>query len=174
MTGLLEEYGVAVDLNEIADGPNYEVEDGIYEFEIGDVFVKEGTDKYPDRKWIVIEYLLGGDDGEGKKKSDWFQLPEDAEAPTAPELVKLGFYKQRLRDLGIPAERLNKVGRDDLVGLTGSLSIKTTKSKKDGKMYQNVSNVRLMVTEDAPVAKAPAAAKKAPAKTGAAKNPFAK
>lgn len=174
MTGLLDEYagkGV-LDLDDVPDGPNYEVDDDWYDFEIGDVFLKEGTENKPDDSWLVIEYLLGD---EGKKKSEWFALPKVPEDPTDAEKTKLSFWKTRLTSLGIAREDQNKVGRGDLVGLTGTLQVKTTKSKKDGKMYQNIYNVRVAeVEEEVEEAPAKAPRRAAPAKAGAVQNPFKK
>lgn len=184
--GLLDDYGIDLDG---VEAPSYDVEDGIYEFEIGDHYIKSGTDKFPDKSWIIISYLLGD---AGKTKDEWFQLPEDASNPTPKELEKLGYYKARLIDLGIPEEGLNSAGPDQTVGLRGTLHVAT----KNG--WQNVKNVKLdtdgenefsgvkstpdeaPAEEAAPAAKAPAA--RAPRQTPAARaaaagqrpNPFAK
>lgn len=175
MTGLLDEYagkGV-LDLDDVPDGPNYEIADDWYDFEIGDVFLKEGTDNKPDDSWIIVEYLLGD---EGKKKSEWFALPKDPDNPTDAEKTKLSFWKQRLDSLGVAPEDRNKVGRGELVGLTGTLQLKSTKSKKDGKMYQNIYNVRVaeVETTEEPEEAPRASRRAAPAKAGAVQNPFKK
>lgn len=170
--GLLDEYGLGeIDFDDVPDSPNNDVDDGIYEFEIGDVFVKEGSTAHPDLKWLIIEYLLGD---EGKRKSDLFQLPEDPDDITDAEMKKLSWYKSRLADLGIAPEDRNTVGRDDLVGLTGTLQIKSTKSRKDGNIYQNITNVH--VNESAEPEEAPAPAKKTAARrpATAVNNPFKK
>lgn len=155
MSGLFEEYGI--DPDEVPEAPSYDVEDGIYEFEISNSFDWVSDDE--DRSAFVIEYTVGD---EGKKTSEWFNLPEDASAPTEAEMKKLGFLKQRLLSLGIPREELGTVEKDDLIGITGTLQLKTTRGR-NGKDYQNVRNV----TVDDAEAEAPAApAVKAPAKKG--------
>jgi hypothetical protein len=129
--GLLDEYGI--DMDEI-EAPSFDVPDDIYEFEVTDFYIQDGTDNYPDRVWLVIQYSLGSG---GKSKSEWFELPADASAPTDKELQKLGFYKNRLRDLGIEDSQMNAVGPDDLIGKTGTLQVFT----KNG--FQNIKGVKL-------------------------------
>jgi hypothetical protein len=69
--GLLDDYGI--DTSEV-EAPSYELEDGIYEFELGDVYVKQGSQNFPDRSWVIMEYLVGD---EGKKQSELFELPKE-------------------------------------------------------------------------------------------------
>lgn len=181
--GLLDEYGIDLDG---VEAPSYDVPDDIYSFEVGEVYIQQGTEKLPDKVWIVISYLLGDS---GKTKNEWFQLPEDASNPTEKELEKLGYYKARLLDLGIDESAVNSVGADELVGIRGTLQVFT----RNG--WQNIKNVKLDTDdagneyaapaeeEAAPVAKAPArkpAVAKAPvaaqraAAAGVKANPFAK
>lgn len=181
--GLLDDYGIDLDG---VEAPNYDVPDDIYEYTIGDVYIQVGTEKHPDKSWICISFLLGD---AGKSKTEWFQLPEDASDPTPKELEKLGYYKQRLLDIGVDESAVNDVSRDDLVGLTGTLQVLTKGA------WQNIKNVKATEGDEpaeaaaapvakaakAPAAKAPAAAKTAstvPAARAAAAgvkvNPFAK
>lgn len=161
--GLLDDYGI--DTSE-ATTPSYDMEDGIYEFTVGDVYVKQGSQKYPDRSWVIIEYLVGD---EGKKQSELFELPQDPENMTDRERQKLGYYVARLMDLGVDRDEVNDVDRDDLIGVAGTLQLFSTAGKgaNAGKMFQNIKNVK--------VAKASAAPQPAQKKTRqtAASNPFA-
>jgi hypothetical protein len=161
--GLLDDYGI--DTSE-ATTPSYDMEDGIYEFTVGDVYVKQGSQKYPDRSWVIIEYLVGD---EGKKQSELFELPQDPENMTDRERQKLGYYVARLMDLGVDRDEVNDVDRDDLIGVTGTLQLYSTAGKgaNAGKMFQNIKHVK--------VAKASAAPQPAQKKTRqtAASNPFA-
>jgi hypothetical protein len=161
--GLLDDYGI--DTSE-ATTPSYDMEDGIYEFTVGDIYVKQGSQKYPDRSWVIIEYLVGD---EGKKQSELFELPQDPENMTDRERQKLGYYVARLMDLGVDRDEVNDVDRDDLIGVTGTLQLYSTAGKgaNAGKMFQNIKNVK--------VAKASAAPQPAQKKTRqtAASNPFA-
>jgi hypothetical protein len=161
--GLLDEYGI--DTSE-AEAPSYDMEDGIYEFTVGDVYVKQGSQAYPDRSWVIIEYLVGEN---GKKKSELFELPQDPENMTDRERQKLGYYVARLMDLGVSRDEVNDVNREDLVGLRGTLQLYSVagKGKNAGSMFQNVKNVK---ASKASSATQPAEKK---VRQTAASNPFA-
>jgi len=161
--GLLDEYGI--DTSE-AETPSYDMEDGIYEFTVGDVYVKQGSERFPDRSWVIIEYLVGD---EGKKQSELFELPQDPENLTDRERQKLGYYVARLMDLGVDRAAVNDVDREDLIGLRGTLQLYSSAGKgaNAGKMFQNVKNVKIAKASEAPQ---PAQKK---ARQTAASNPFA-
>lgn len=161
--GLLDEYGI--DTSE-AETPSYDMEDGIYEFTVGDVYVKQGSQKYPDRSWVIIEYLVGD---EGKKNSELFELPADPENLTDRERQKLGYYVARLMDLGVDRAAVNDVDREDLIGLRGTLTLHSVAGKgpNAGKMFQNIKNVKVSKASEAPQ---PAQKK---TRQTAASNPFA-
>lgn len=168
MPGIFEEFGLEIDFDDVPDAPDYEIEDGIYEFEIGDVFLKEYTKNDVAHNAMIIDFLLGD---EGKKKGEFFNLPDDLANPTAKEVAKMSFWKQRLESLGIAKDQLNSTKREDLIGLTGTL--KLAHDKKTGK-WQNISDVHVSGSpaESAPARNtAPAAAR--PARAGGVKNPFA-
>lgn len=160
---MLDDYGI--DTSEI-EAPSYDLEDGIYEMTVGDVYVKQGSQAYPDRSWVIIEYLVGE---EGKKKSELFELPADPENITDKERQKLGYYVARLLDLGVERAAVNDIDRDDLIGLRGTLQLYSNagKGKNAGKMFQNIKNVKITETSAAPQ---PAQKK---ARQTAASNPFA-
>ena len=170
MPGIFEEFGLEIDFDEVPDAPDFNVEDGTYRFEIGDVFLKQYTDKKTntEKNAMIIDFLLGD---EGKKKGEFFNLPDDLANPTPAELTKMSFWKQRLESLGFDKSQLNSIGRDELIGLTGTL--KLAHDKKTGK-WQNVSDV---VVDGAPEVSAPvrntAPAAARPARAGGVKNPFA-
>lgn len=160
---LLAEFGI--DASDI-EMPTYELEDGVYEFEVGSCYVKNGSQAYPDRSWIILEYII---DDTGVKKSELFELPKDPENMTDRELQKLGYWVSRCVDLGIPRERVNDIDGDDLIGVRGTLQLysQAGKGKNAGKMFQNIKNVK--------VNKASAASQPQPkvARKTAASNPFA-
>jgi len=161
--GMLDDYGI--DTSEI-EAPSYDLQDGIYEMTVGDVYVKQGSQAYPDRSWVIIEYLVGE---EGKKKSELFELPADPENITDNERQKLGYYVARLLGLGVERAAVNDIDRDDLIGLRGTLQLYSNagKGKNAGKMFQNIKNVKITETSAAPQ---PAQKK---ARQTAASNPFA-
>ena len=160
---LLSEFGI--DASDI-EAPSYDLEDGIYDFEVGNVYVKNGSQARPDRSWIIMEYLVGDN---GVRKSELFELPKDPENMTDREIQRLGYYVSRLMDLGIAREQVNDVDAEDLIGLRGTLTLysQSGKGANAGKMYQNIKNVR--------VNKASAASQPQPktARKTAASNPFA-
>jgi len=161
--GMLDDYGI--DTSE-AQTPSYDMEDGIYEFTVGDVYVKQGSQKFPDRAWVILEYLVGE---EGKKQSELFELPADPENLTDRERQKLGYYVARLMDLGVDRAAVNDVDREDLIGLRGTLQLYSSAGKgaNSGKMFQNIKNVKIAQTSEAsqPAQKS--------ARQTAASNPFA-
>jgi hypothetical protein len=161
--GLLDDYGI--DTSE-AETPSYEMQDGIYEFTVGDIYVKQGSQAYPDRSWVIIEYLVGD---EGKKQSELFELPADPDNLTDRERQKLGYYVQRMMDLGVAREAVNDIDREDLIGVGGTLQLYSTagKGKNAGRMFQNIKNVKVAKASEAPQ---PAQKK---ARQTAASNPFA-
>ncbi len=148
-TGLLADYGLTDDAYEdLPEGFGYSVADGTYEFEVGDMFIKEGWTDNDDARALIIEYLLSGEDSDGKdvdgkKVSDWFTLPpEDADPSeyTDQEKRNLRNMIDRFADFGVPRHLVNKVGPDEIVGLTGQLTLRTRqgKGKYKGKEFQNI------------------------------------
>lgn len=135
---LLSEFGV--DLTEVEE-PTYDLEDGIYEFEVGNAYVKNGSQAYPDRSWIIIEYIVGDT---GVRKSELFELPKDPENITDSEMKKLGYYVQRLVSLGIDRDKVNNIEGEDLIGIRGTLTLysQAGKGKNAGKLFQNIKNVK--------------------------------
>jgi hypothetical protein len=155
--GLLDDY--QVDLNEAPDGPDYDIADDFYQFVLGDMFRREGTDNYPDRVWIVIDFSVGD---EGKSFQEWFLLPEDPDNRTVKEDQTLGRLKTRLRSLGADDEDLKDIDPDRYIGLTGSFELVTRKNKNTGKEFQNIRNLVLEDEAEAePEEAAPAPAKRA-------------
>lgn len=175
--GLLDDYGIDTDNIE---APNYEKEDGWYDFTIGDVFIKEGSQNNPDTTWLIIKYLLEDEDGNSKGEvSDMFTLPADPANPTDKEQERLGWYVKRMLDFGFARNEINDIESDDLIGLRGALELKT-KRAKNGNDYQNIAKVRMAPQEpvaEAPKAKAAPKATRPAARAGATRtapgNPFA-
>lgn len=157
-TGLLEEFGLAPDELDAIEVPGFDVPDDFYEFVIGDVFLKLGTDNYPDRKWLVFSYLLGDT---GKTKDEWFEVPNETEGMTDRIKKSLGWYKARLLSLGFEAEEVNSVGRDDIVGLSGSFKLVTTKDKKSIDR-QNIRNFKVNDEEPEPTPAPKSVTRRAP------------
>jgi len=148
MSGLIADYGI--DLSNVSSPEfNEKPADDIYEFTLGDVFIQEGSKNHPEKSWVIFKYLLGDN---GQEYSELFSLPQDATAPTAQEIQRLGFYKQRLVSLGVSPDAVNDVTADDLIGTRGTLELRTTLGK-DKKEYQNIRNFKVAGGNEAPVAK---------------------
>jgi len=161
---LLADFGINADDIDI---PSNELEDGIYDFEVGSVYVKNGSKAHPDRSWIIIEYIIGDT---GLRKSELFELPQDPENMTDKETQRLGYYVSRLVDLGVAREAVNDVDDEDLIGLRGTLQLysQAGKGANAGKMYQNIKNVKVEKNASADAQPQPKTARKT-----AASNPFA-
>jgi len=149
-----------IDLTAV-EAPAYDntLPDDIYKWQLGDVYIQDGSKKFPEKKWIVFKYLVGDT---GKTFSELFQLPLDPHNPTDKEISRLGFYKQRLVSLGIAPENVNTVTADDIVGSTGTFELRTANG------YQNIRNFKVDGS-DGSLPAAPKAAKPATA----VDNPFA-
>jgi hypothetical protein len=71
-------------------------------------------------------------------------LPKDPENITDSEMKKLGYYVQRLVDLGIDRDKVNNIEGEDLIGIRGTLTLysQAGKGKNAGKLFQNIKNVK--------------------------------
>lgn len=115
--------------------------DGTYEFEIGDAGIRKWTDKKSnDKHSFVIDYYLTDPDDPDRsvpKASDFLTLPDDDTDPedyTQAEKIALRTLRDRFLALGFDRSEFKNIDRDDLVGLTGVLTLKT-----NARGYQNVS-----------------------------------
>lgn len=151
--GLLDDY--EIDMDQIETN-SFDVPDDIYNFTLGDI------DKYTtsdDRESIRFHYELTNDDEKTYKYAEWFNLPEDSANLTENDKIALSRLKTRIVSLGVPEAQAGSVGNDELVGAFGTLQLTSTKSKKNGKTYQNVRNLRVdpewLAMEDEAPAPAP-------------------
>lgn len=133
MSGLLAEFNIDISDVEIKDGFE-KPKDDIYEWELGNVSLKQGSKTDATRSWIIFDYILGD---EGLKFSELFELPKDPRNPTDKEVNRLGYYKQRLLSLGVAPEDVNTVTADQLIGSRGTFELRT-KQGRDGNDYQNI------------------------------------
>ena len=153
MAGLIEEFGI--DLSNVEEPEGYgKPADDIYEWSLGDVYLKSGSKSNPDKSWIIFKYLLGDS---GRDFSELFSLPQDMSNPTDKEIERLGYYKQRLLSLGVAPENVNTVGADELIGATGTFELRTVKGR-DGKDYQNIRNFKANMGQSSAPSSKPATA----------------
>lgn len=116
-------------------------EDGTYQFEVTDIYVKDGSQANPDSRWIFVEYQLDT----GRKYNELFTLPKDPERPTDKEQQTIGRYLSRLMTLGVERNQVNTVNAKTLIGRAGTLTLRTTTNRQSGREYQNIS--KLVVDE---------------------------
>lgn len=166
MTSLIAEFNIDLTQVDEPTGGFERPKDDIYEWELGNVSLKQGSKTNPNRSWIIFDYLLGET---GMKFSELFELPVDPRNPTDKEVQRLGYYKQRLLSLGVAPENVNTVTADELVGTRGTFELRT-KQGKDGNDYQNIVGSTFKTHGVDGIAAAP---KAAPAASTAPANPFA-
>lgn len=159
--GIFDDFGI--DPDEIKES-SFDIPDGTYRFEISMAEQLDGTDNKPDTTFFIIDYELEDEDGDpaGQTRS-WYTLAEDGDSETKRVAQSMSFLKTDLKRLGV-TDFANFDG-SELVGLTGTLQLKSTPGKgaNRDRMFQNVRNVRVDEAEEAPAPKK-APAKKAPAK----------
>lgn len=164
--GIFDDYGINPD--EIKES-NFDIEDGTYRFTISEAEVLNGTANKPDTTFFIIDYQLEDEDGDTAGSTrEFFTMAEDGESDTKRVLQSMGFFKSRLKSLGI--SDLSGFDGSELIDLTGVLQLRSTPGKgaNRDKMYQNIKSVKLDEVEEAP------APKKAPAKKPAAKPTISK
>ena len=114
--------------------------DGTYEFEIGDAGIRKWENKKGEHHSFVIDYYLTDPDDSDRdipKASDFLTLPEedtDPEDYTTAEKIALRTLRDRFLTLGFERSEFKNIDREDLVGLTGVLTLKT-----NAKGYQNIT-----------------------------------
>lgn len=164
--GIFDDFGI--DTDSIKES-NFDIEDGTYYFEVAEAETLEGTNNKPDTTFFYIDYQLEDEDGDAAGQTrEFFTLAEDGDSDTKRVQQSLGFFKSRLKSLGVTD--LAGFDGSEIVGLKGVLQLKSTpgKGQNRDKTYQNVKNVRLTEQEEAPapvVKKAPAKREKAAPKT---------
>lgn len=135
--GLLDDY--QIDLNEV-EANTFDVPDGIYSYMVGDQDIQQGTKKDPEQDYLRIHYILD-DDNKQYKYTEFLKLPKDTSNLTDDAKQQLGRIKSRVMALGFSEEGAGSVETDDLIGLSGTLQLVTSKGKTGG-TFQNVRNMR--------------------------------
>jgi len=128
-----------LDMAQAQDDP-FAVPDNSYVCYLTDV--KVGPTKAGDKVGMTLEYTIDEGPHNGKKISEWKNIPqpEDPKNPTDDEMRSMSFIKQRMISLGVPAEKINSVTPDELVGTKCVVAVKN----KNG-----YTNVRSVTTVDA-------------------------
>lgn len=131
--GLLEDYNV--DLDDF-EANSFEVPDGVYDYAIGEVAVQDGSKNNPEQPMLYIHYILTNEEGKNYTNREYFWIPADPGSPTDKEKAAMGRLKTRIMSLGFEEDEVNDVSPEELVGLTGTYQLVTSRG------FQNVRNVR--------------------------------
>lgn len=157
--GIFSDYNIDI---EAVKENNFDVLDGVYFFTVAEAEVLEGTQNKPDTTFFVIDYQLEDENGDAVgQKREWFTLAEDGDSETKRATQSTSFLKTRLISLGLKGEALAHFDGSEIVGLTGTLQLKTGPGKNGNPGFQNMRNVKV---DEAPEPK------KAPAKKATAKS----
>lgn len=166
--GIFDDFGV--DPDKVQEAGNFNVEDGVYHFEVAEAEILEGTTNKPDTTFFYIDFQLFDEDGDpvGSTRT-WYTMAEDGDSETAQAQRSAGYLKADAKALGVTD--LHNFDGSEIIGVKGVLRLVSTpgKGKNKGNTYQNVRNIRRTEeeVEEAPAPKK-AAAKKPAASTAKA------
>lgn len=132
--GILDDYNV--DLDDY-DTSTFDVPDGVFDFTIGEVATQDGSKNRPDQPMLYIHYILTSEDGKNYTRREYYDIPGDPSSPTDREKRDMGRLKSRIISLGFDEAEVNKVEPDELVGISGTLQLVTTKG------FQGIRNLRV-------------------------------
>jgi hypothetical protein len=126
-----------LDLESAQDDP-FAIPDNSYVAYLTDVRV--GPTKNGDKVGMTMEYTIDEGPHSSKKISEWKQIPQpvDPKNLTDEEMRAMSFIKQRMLSLGVPAEKINEVKPDDLIGTKVVVAVKN----KGG--YTNVRSIQVV------------------------------
>lgn len=129
-----------LDVSQAQDDP-FAVPDNSYVCYLTDV--KVGPTKNGDKVGMTLEYTIDEGAHNGKKISEWKQIPQPADPknPSDDDMRSMSFLKQRVLSLGVPESKVNSIGPDDLIGTKCVVAVKN----KGG--YTNVRNVTVVDSE---------------------------
>ena len=125
-----------IDIESAADDP-FAIDDGTYEAFVTEI--KVGLTKDETKNGMTTTFRISEGENEGKLVSRWLLVPsiEDPKNPTADESRALSFLKSHLMSLGVPAEKVNEVDADDLVGTEVYITVRSANG------YTNVRKIAL-------------------------------
>ena len=123
-----------LDVESAEDNP-FAIPDGVYDAAVFEV--KVGPTKNKDKVGMTLVYKITEGPQTGKTVQEWKHVPQPADAknPTEEEARALSYLKARMISLGVPAEKINTIQSDDLLGREVVITL-VTKGE-----YQNVRKV---------------------------------
>lgn len=157
--GIFNDYDI--DIDSVKEN-NFDVEDGVYHFEVAEAEVLDGTQNKPDDTFFIIDYQLEDENGDaaGQKRA-WYTLAQDGEI-TKRAQQSLSFLKSDLMKLGLKGAQLADFDGSEIVGKRGTLQLKTTPGKNGKGEFQNIRNIRLDESDEEEAPAKPARRKAAP------------
>lgn len=137
--GLFDDFDI--DMTEIEENKGFaNVPDGTYPFEITEARRQTGSKNNPDTLFFVTTYDLE----ENGQYQDWKGVAEEIDGEYVVNdnhKRNLGNLKTIFLKLGFDPSELNDLEPEDLQGIRGVLTLKTSTNQKSRKEYQNLSIV---------------------------------
>lgn len=163
--GIFDDYNIDI---ETVKENNFDVADGTYLFEIAEAEVLDGTQNKPDTTFFIIDYQLEDEDGDaaGQKRA-WYTLAEDGDSGTKRAVQSVSFLKGDLVKLGLRGASLAGFDGSELVGIKGTLMLKTGPGKNGNPGFQNIRVLNVEKAEAPAPKAAPARKPRAAAKPAA-------
>jgi hypothetical protein len=129
-----------LDFEKASDNP-FEIPDNAYVCYLTDV--KVGPTKAGDKVGMTLKFTIDEGAHKGKTISEWKHIPQpsDPKNPSDDDLRALSYIKARMKDLGIPGERVNSVKPDDLIGIKAVVAVKNNNG------YTNVRKVTVVADD---------------------------
>lgn len=155
--GIFDDFGI--DPDKVKEAGNFNVDDGVYHFEVAEAEILEGTTNKPDTTFFYIDFQLTDEDGDAVGSTrTWYTMAEDGDSDTVKAARSAGYLKGDAKALGVTD--MNSFDGSEIIGVKGVLRLVSSPGKgaNKGKTYQNVRNIRRTEeeVEEAPVKKAPA------------------
>lgn len=118
-----------------AEDLDFTIPDNTYPAFVFDV--KVGPTKNKDKVGMTLIYKISEGEYEDRTVQEWKQIPQPADPKnmTEDEKRSLSYLKARMESLGVPAERINSVTPEDIIGTEVVITL-VTKGE-----YQNVRKV---------------------------------
>ncbi len=105
--------------------------------------VKVGPTKNGDKVGITFTFTIDEGPHRSKTITEWKQIPQpdDPKNPSDDDLRSMSYIKQRMLSLEVPADKINDVKPEDLIGTKAVVAVKN----KNG--FTNVQRVQVVPPE---------------------------
>lgn len=137
--GFLDDFDINLDNYEDSGFDN--PPDGTYSFVVKGSELKEGTSKDEDAVNIVVSFDLEDEEGETRSWNWWLRVPADPDRPTRWEEMSMARWKKWCLGAGFEPSEINKIGPEDIEGISGTVRLVTRKGKaKKGEEARDFQN----------------------------------